>query len=134
MPESLLKQCDSILDSLKHGKEVKDVSPSLYTLFRPSIQPFLISWFKYDPAEIISKLTIPALIIEGTTDIQVSVEQAEILSKACKNSKLVIIKDMNHILKNVPTLNRMKNTASYSNPDLPLSAELCRSIVRFIKS
>ncbi len=134
LPDALLNQCDSIMDSLKQGKEVKDVSPSLYALFRPSVQPFLISWFKYDPAMIIGRITVPALIVEGTTDIQVSVKQAEILSQADKNSKLVIIKDMNHKLTYVPTLDRMKNAASYSNPDLPLSAELCKSIVSFIKS
>jgi hypothetical protein len=93
----------------------------------------MISWFKYDPAEEISKLKIPALIIEGTTDMQVDVKDAERLAKANEKAKLIIIKNMNHVLKNVPTLDRMKNFQSYSNPNLPLPEELCRSIIKFVK-
>lgn len=133
IPDQLLSQCDAIMDSLKQGHTVKDVNPSLAMLFRPSVQPYMISWFKYDPAKEISKLSIPVLIIEGTTDIQVSVKDAELLAGADKNAKLVIVKNMNHILKDVPTLDRTANIQSYSNPDLPLSGTLCKDIVGFIK-
>ena len=133
VPDQLLSQCEAIMDSLKQGHTVKEVNPSLGMLFRPSVQPYLISWFKYDPAKEISKLSIPVLIIEGTTDIQVSVKDAELLAGADKNAKLVIVKNMNHILKEVPTLVRAANIQSYSKPDLPLSGELCKNIVGFIK-
>ena len=54
------------------------------------------------------------------------------LSKACKNSELVIIEDMNHILKEVGTKDRSLNFASYSNPELELSSQLCSTIIEFI--
>lgn len=133
LPDGLLNECNTIMDSLKHGYTVKNITPTLMTLFRPSVQPYLISWFKYDPAKVIKRLTVPALIIEGTTDIQVSIKDAKLLSQADKNAKLDIIKDMNHILKNVATRDIAANYQSYSNPDLPLSKDLCKSIVRFIK-
>ncbi len=91
LPDQLMSQCDAIMDSLKQGRTVKNVNPSLAMLFRASVQPYLISWFKYDPVKEISELAIPVLIIEGTTDIQVSVKDAELLAGADKNAELVIV-------------------------------------------
>ncbi len=54
---------------------------------------------KYDPANEIAKLKIPTLIIQGTTDLQISVNDAELLSKAKPDAQLVIIENMNHFLK-----------------------------------
>ncbi len=54
---------------------------------------------KYDPANEIAKLKIPTLIIQGTTDLQVSVDDAKLLLDAKPASKLVIIENMNHFLK-----------------------------------
>ena len=133
LPEDLLKQYRSIMDSLKQGNLVKNVSPALLLLFRPSIQPYLISWFKYDPCKEISKLAIPILIIGGTKDIQVDVEDAQLLSKSNKNSELAVIENMNHILKEVPTSDKTINSKSYSNPELPLSDELSKRIIDFLK-
>ncbi len=132
LPDELLNKSIAIMDSLKLGITVKNVDPSLNMLFRPSVQPYMISWFKYDPVKEISKLSIPILIVEGTTDIQVDVEDAEFLSKANKNSELAVIEKMNHILKNVPTRDKNINIQSYSNPELPLSSELCKRITNFL--
>uniref|UniRef100_UPI003AEF510A alpha/beta hydrolase n=1 Tax=Dysgonomonas gadei TaxID=156974 RepID=UPI003AEF510A len=74
----------SYIDKLEKGETITDVPASLNMLFRPSVQPYMISWFKYNPQEEISKLTIPVLILQGTTDIQVTVKQAELLAGANK--------------------------------------------------
>jgi len=121
-----------ILDSLKAGKQVKKVSPILYSLFRPSIQPFWISWMKYKPKNEIQKLQIPILIINGTTDLQVSVDEAKILHQANINSKLIIIDGMNHVLKSAPK-NRTANLKTYAQPNLPLHKNLMPIIVDFIQ-
>jgi pimeloyl-ACP methyl ester carboxylesterase len=65
-----------VIDSLEQGYNVKNIDRKLMMYFRPSVQPFLISWMKYDPRVEIKKLKIPAMIIQGTTDIQVSMEDA----------------------------------------------------------
>ena len=75
------------------------IPPFLMSLFRPSVQPYMISWMKYDPVIEIAKLSIPSLIIQGTTDIQISVEDANLLAEANSFSELVVIDGMNHILK-----------------------------------
>ena len=63
----------------------------LYSLFRPSVQPYIISLFKYDPQKEIAKLDIPILIVQVTTDIQVSVSHADKLALANKKSQKQII-------------------------------------------
>lgn len=121
-----------IIDSLKAGNKVNKVDPLLNSLFRASIQPYLISWFKYDPQTEIKKLTIPVLIIQGNNDLQVSVKDAENLSKAKANSELVIVDKMNHIMKIVDG-DQKANMESYNNETLPISETLIHKIVSFIK-
>lgn len=132
-PTELKLSVYSMIDSLKHGDTLTNVPSMLYTLFRPSVQPYMISWFKYDPQIEIKKVTIPILIIQGTKDIQVSVHQADLLSAAVPASEKCIIEDMNHVLKTSISTDRSVQIKTYNDPDLPLNAELVYDIVRFIK-
>ncbi len=132
-PESITSLCYPILDSLKKGKTVDNVPQMLYALFRPDVQPYMISWFKYDPQTEIKKLTIPVLILQGTTDIQVSTGDAQALFNANMKSELHIVKGMNHVLKEAPE-DQQKNIATYSDPTLPIKSELMIDIVNFVKA
>ena len=60
-------------------------------------------------------------------------EEASVLNQAAHNSKLVIINQMNHILKTISG-NMQENVASYTNPDLPVNDELIKNVVAFIGS
>jgi len=120
-----------IIDSLKNGKIIDNVPPMLNSLFRPTVQPYLISWFKYNPQNEIKKLSIPALILQGTNDIQVTVEEAKRLSNANQNAELVLINNMNHILRIIDG-DIQANIATYSKVDLPIANELVKSITTFI--
>ena len=122
----------TIIDSLKQGHLVKAVNPFLVSLFRESVQPYLISWFKYDPAEEIKKLKVPVFIIQGSTDLQVNISDSELLKASCPPAEYLLIKGMNHILKDVVT-DRQKNLATYSNPDLPINVQLIESLTQFIE-
>ncbi|MGA1978142.1 MAG: alpha/beta fold hydrolase [Bacteroidales bacterium] len=132
LPPNLMQESDNILDSLEMGKTVSKVSLSLFSLYRPSVQPYLISWFRYDPAVEIKKLRIPVLIVQGSTDIQVSIEDARLLNAAKSDAKLLIVDNMNHIMKESEA-DRQKNIATYTNPDLPLKAGLVDELASFIK-
>ena len=121
-----------IIDSLKSGNQVKKVDPMLNALFRPSIQPYLISWFKYNPQAEIKKLNVPILIVQGNNDLQVTVKDAETLSQANKKAELLIVDKMNHIMKIVEGDNQA-NLESYKNESLPLSEVMTTKIVSFIK-
>ncbi len=128
---SLGQETAIIVDSLKAGFEVKHINPYLQSVFRPSVQPFIRSWLKYDPAIEISKLKTKVLIIQGTTDIQVSKQEAQNLKAGDPKAKLVFIDGMNHILKKAPE-DRIENIKTYSNADLPVMPELIKAITDFI--
>ena len=127
VPPEMLEQSKRALASLKAGKTTEDTPPELAALFRPSVQPYLISWFKYDPAAEIGKLKIPVLVIQGTTDIQVSADDAKRLAK-----NPTLIEGMNHVLKQVPA-DPNAQMKSYSDPALPVSPALVKAIVDFVR-
>ncbi len=131
LSDQMYQVSESIVRDLKNGLLVKPVPPALHSLFRESVQPYLISWFKYNPTTALSKLQIPVLIIQGTTDTQVSGDDAYRLSRSNKKAKLVIIKGMNHIFKIVPS-NMQQQIESYSNPTLPVAPELIDTIAAFV--
>lgn len=117
---------------LKEGKTFELKNQMLASIFRESVQPYMISWMKYNPQEEIKKLKMPILIINGTKDIQVSENEAKLLHEANPKSELKIIENMNHIFKEINE--EEENLKSYSNPDLPIIPELSKTINSFIKS
>ncbi len=131
VPPQLFEECKNNIDTLKQGKLITKPNPMLASLFRPSVQPYMISWFKYNPVDEIAKLKCPILILQGTTDIQVGVENAKKLALANNKSKLVVIDGMNHILK-MADADRQKNMMTYINPELPVAQELLDSVKSFI--
>jgi len=128
----LIDESNKILESLRAGKTVSEVNSALISLYRQSVQPYMISWIKYDPEKEIAKLTMPVLIIQGTTDLQVTVDDGRLLSNANPKAKLLIIERMNHVLKESDA-NAQQNMATYRNPALPLKPELVNAIVEFVK-
>ncbi|MEM1216915.1 MAG: alpha/beta fold hydrolase [Bacteroidota bacterium] len=108
-----------LLDRFAQGDTITTVPPYLQSLFRPSVQPYLRSLFKYDPAEEIKTLRCPVAIVQGTTDLQVQVSDAERLHQAVPSAELVVIEGMNHVLKAAPA-ERMANLTTYGQADLPL--------------
>ncbi len=129
--EELSLKAAFMLDSLQNGHELKNVDESLAPLFRPSVQPYISSWIKYDPQDEIKKLAIPVLILQGTTDIQVAAEEADKLKAAYPQATLKVIQGMNHALKNAPA-DRTKNLATYTDPKLPLSSGFMPSLISFV--
>lgn len=126
------KLTEQYVEELKENGSIKSVDPNLMSLFAPQNQPFLNSWIKLDPIEEIKKVTLPTLIINGDKDIQVQVSDAEKLKKAKPDAQLVIIKNMNHLLKQIEK--DEDNLKSYMNSDYAISNELVETIAIFIKN
>ena len=127
----LKEESQKIISQLRKGELVENISPYLAPVFRKSVQPYLISWFKYEPAKEITKLQIPILIVQGTNDLQVEDKEVQLLKEAQPKAQLLLIEGMNHVLKKVKTLE--ENQQSYLNPDLPIPEELVEGIASFIK-
>ena len=116
---------------LKETGDVKEVNPNLLSIFAKPNFPFLRNWMSYNPVDEIKKVNIPTLIINGTKDIQVRVDDANALNAGNKDARLVIIENMNHVLKIIE--NDADNLPSYYSPDFTLSAELVKTITEFVK-
>jgi pimeloyl-ACP methyl ester carboxylesterase len=131
LPPPLAADNERILASLEAGKPVAEVPPALMTLYRPSVQPYMISWMKYVPTKQIAALRMPVLIVQGTTDIQVGVAQAQALKAARPDAQLLVIEGMNHVLKAVPA-DVPNPIASYADPALPLHPKLAPALIAFL--
>ena len=121
----------SILTELEHGRQVNPVPQEFRALFRASVQPYIISWVNLDPAALLAKLTVPVLLLQGTTDIQIAVTDAQTLARGKPDAKLVVIEGMNHVLKQAPA-ERTQNIATYTNPALPVVPQVIEEIAAFI--
>lgn len=122
-----------ILDSLKIGVRVDNVPPFLQSLMGVSVQNYFMSFMKYDPREEIKKLSIPILIIQGSTDLQITVQGASELSNNSDFASLKIIEGMNHVLRKSAS-GATENMATYNNTELPLHTELIGEIKTFLSS
>jgi len=131
LPPPLMQRANLLIDEIKAGKTDNDVPAELEVVFRPSVQPYLISLFRQDPAAAFGNLQMPALIIQGTHDIQVGVGDAQLLKDAKPDAHLALIEGMNHVLRIVPK-DMDRQLASYKNPKLPLATEISSQILRFI--
>ncbi len=126
---AMLEQVKNIMAELKAGHTVPNAP--IPALFRPSIQPYLISWLPIDPAVEISRVSAPTLILQGTTDIQVSVADARRLAAAQPRARLVLLEGVNHVLKTAPA-KRAANVATYKDPDTPLAPGVADNVADFV--
>lgn len=132
MPADAQAPVWAALTELEAGRTVADPPPPP-GLFRPSVQPYLISWFKYDPAELLRAYPGPALILSGSTDIQASAADADRLAAAQPRAKQVRLEGVNHVLKAAPA-DRAANIATYADPALPLAPGVVDAVAAFITS
>ncbi|HEY1029478.1 MAG TPA: alpha/beta fold hydrolase [Pseudomonas sp.] len=133
LPPPLLAESRHILANLIRGKLQPKVPKELQVVYRPSVQPYLISLLRQNPAENFAALHIPALIVQGTHDAQVSPDNAEVLKQARPDAELAMIPGMNHVMRITPAPWN-EQLASYDDPRLPLARALGERIVSFIRS
>ena len=70
------------------------------------------------------------MILNGTKDLQVSEENATILHQNNTKSQLVILENMNHVLKNI--IKDEENMFSYTSKDFKIHEKLTTTIIKFI--
>jgi hypothetical protein len=130
----LLDQANAAIDELAAGRRVDaaKLHPALLGLFNPAVQGFLASVLAVDPAQLITATGKPVLIVQGTSDLQVSVADAEALSAAARRDELLLLPDVNHVLKSAPAGDRAANIATYGKPDLPLAEGIAKPIATFV--
>ncbi|MET4685089.1 alpha/beta hydrolase [Brevundimonas faecalis] len=131
LPEPLKTRADAVLTELEAGRTVADPPAELAALFRPSVQPYLISWLALDPARLAAAYDGPILIGQGATDIQVGVADAQAIKAAQPRADLAVWEGVNHVLKTAPA-DRAANIAVYMDPSLPLAPGVVDTTAAFI--
>jgi len=130
----IIPAADAAIDKLAAGQRVDPsaLPQPLQGLFAPALQGFLISLFSYDPADLAATTKLPLLIVQGGKDIQVPVADAERLAAANPAAKLVVLPDLNHVLKDIAGTTPAENLAAYRDPALPLGKGVGEAIADFI--
>lgn len=132
LPAALRERSDAILAGLEAGSTTDSVPPPLLVLYRPSVQPYLVSWFRHDPVEVVRSLAVPVLVAQGTHDIQVDTAEARRLFSARPGVELLLVPGMNHVLK-LTAADRAAQLPSYGDPSLPVPGQLVEGIASFVR-
>ncbi len=126
-----LAELDRLLAALVDGKPLGTVKPPFDNVFPEAVQPFLRSELGLDPAALLKPTKVPTVIIQGDTDVQITVGDAKALAAARPDAKLVVIPKMNHLMKEeaVATLPQL----SYTDATRPLAPGIIDAIVAGVK-
>jgi pimeloyl-ACP methyl ester carboxylesterase len=132
--QPILDQALKAIDELEAGRRVDatGMHPALLGLFRPSVQPHMMSLFAADPVRLLRGYAGPVLVLQGTTDLQTSVADAERLAQARPGVELALFEGVNHVLKRAPA-ERAANLAAYKDPALPLAPGIADRIAAFVR-
>lgn len=140
MREQLARQVDSAtlvrfdtaMAQYLRGETPRDIPPQLGMLFVPINQPFLKSWSMFDPPAALRALRQPVLIVQGSTDLQATVADAERLHGARPDAQLTIIPSANHVLKQTTETTLAGQMPLYQNPAAPIMPEVVDAIGSWI--
>ena len=101
-PDDKKAEAAAIMDALEAGKTYPDPSAYFGDFFRPSFQPYLASWFRYDIKKEIAAWKGGLLLVQGNRDFQVTMAEFASLAAARPEAPALVLESMNHALKDVP--------------------------------
>jgi len=129
----IVPQALAAITELEAGRrvDVGGMHPALMALFRPSVQGFLIDQMSHDPAALVARYTGPVLVLQGTTDLQVTMQDAQRLAVARPGVTMMALEGVNHVLKLAPA-DRAANFATYGNSALPIAPSVVEAITTFL--
>jgi hypothetical protein len=113
-----MTEVDRLLGDVAAGKPLERVPEGLEVLFNPAVTTYLKSEMDIDPVAKLKALKTPATVIQGETDAQVPPSDAKLLGKARPNVKVVLLPNVNHLLK-AETASTLPQ-ASYTDPSRPV--------------
>jgi pimeloyl-ACP methyl ester carboxylesterase len=126
-----MAQLSQAVAELEEGALPGPLPAPLDNVLPVELQPYLRSYFKFDPVVELGRVGVPVLIAHGSTDRTVPVAQASQLQAARPTAKLVIVQNMAHTLKRA-TASAADQQAARSNPNLPIARELADALAAFV--
>ena len=140
MREQLSRQFDSLTlvrydTAMKHyllGEQPADVPQPLAMLFVPVNQTYMRSLAGFDAPAAIRAVRQPVLIVQGETDLQATVADAERLHAARPDARLVLIPEVNHVLKRTTESTPQGQMVTYQDPGIPIVMNAVQAIADWI--
>lgn len=128
-----LRRYDAAMAVYLRGETPSDVPAAVAPLLAPLNQTFMRSVMTLDPAEVLRGVRQPVLILQGALDAQITVADAERLHGARRDARLVVLPQVNHVLKHATTLALGAQMPSYQDPGAPIVGEVVDVLVEWIK-
>lgn len=126
-------RADTAMDAYLRGEQPKDVPPGMEMLFVPVNRTFMRSLAALHPPAAIRAVRQPVLIVQGETDLQATVVDAERVHAARPAAQLAVIPEMNHVLKQDTNQSLMgQMTTTYQNPRIPIMPRVVAVIAEWI--
>ncbi len=135
LPPAMYAQADSAIARLERHERVDPATlpAPLAVLFNASVQGFMIDLVTSDPARLAATTRLPMLVVQGDTDLQVGVEDAQRLAAAHRGARLVIVPGVNHVWRKAP-LDPAANFAAYRNATARIDPAVAEAIAAFVKA
>jgi uncharacterized protein len=129
---AILVRYDTAMRQYLAGEQPADVPPGLELLFVPVNRTYFRSMMAFDPPAAIRAVRQPVLIVQGATDIQATVADAERLHAARPDTKLVVIPEVNHVLKHITDQTLAGQMPTYTDPTIPIVSDVVAAIADWI--
>ena len=129
---AMLVRFDTAWKYYLRGEQPADVPQELAMLFVPINRTFMRSMAAFDPPAAIRAVRQPVLLVQGETDLQATVADAERLHAARPDARLVLIPDVNHVLKRMSDRTLAAQMITYQDPGIPIAPEVVQAIADWI--
>ncbi|HEY2748961.1 MAG TPA: alpha/beta fold hydrolase [Polyangia bacterium] len=127
-----LKEFDGLLATLKAGQTPAPKTPTLQRLMPPSLAKFMRGLLFTDPRALAAAYKGKLTILQGDNDVQITVDKdARALAAAHPGAKLVVLKDVGHMLKHDP--HKGLDQPSYRDPTMPIDPGVVDATVATIR-
>lgn len=134
VPAPMLAQFDTAWAAHLRGDTGISYPPALAPLFIPAQQRFVRSLAEVRTTGLVAGIEQPVLIIQGTTDVQVTEEDARALAAANPLARLELLPGVNHVLKASDGTTALAQTPTYTNPSLPLAPGVVGLVAGWVKA
>src|SRR5262249_27350001 len=105
---------------------------SLQRLFRTDLAKFMRGMLMTDPRPLASAYKGKLTVLQGDNDVQVTVDKdAKALAAAHPGAKLVVLKDVGHMLEH--DAQKAPAQPSYRDPPMPLAPGVVDSVLATIR-
>ena len=131
---TIIARYETAMTQYLAGQQPSDVPPEVAMLFVPMNRTFLRSMAAYDPPAAIRAVRQPVLIVQGETDLQATIADAAAMKAARRDATLIVIPNVNHVLKLVADRTLAGQMPSYQDPTLPIDMRVVRTIADWINA